>query len=113
MSADKDMIERAFAALHRCRSQPEEHYPIRDALVRMHEMHGAILAHNKPDRSALLRMAGNIAGGLAANPQIDVPPGTDAAEVIARVSVKIARAIMDEIDNPTTDEKGSTNAPTD
>lgn len=65
-------------------------------------------AHRKPDRSALLRMAGNIAGGMVACPwapncggsTATVPPeiSATARQQIADASVDLARRILAAVD---------------
>lgn len=65
-------------------------------------------AHRKPDRSALLRMAGNIAGGMVAcpwAPNCGASSGSVPAEIsatarqqIADASVDIARRILANVD---------------
>jgi hypothetical protein len=71
----------------------------------VNELRAAKTSHVKPDRSALLRMAGNIASGVFANPVIanfTVPPGVEATDLMAKFSVLLARAIMTEIDKEQT-----------
>lgn len=51
-------------------------------------------AHAKRDRSAILRMAGNIAGGMFADPNYDDDP--------AEAAVRIARRIVAEVDRSDT-----------
>jgi hypothetical protein len=55
----------------------------------------------RSDRSALLRMAGNIAGGLVVPYTIGdlIPTGT-VVEAVVEAAVTIARAIMAEVDKP-------------
>lgn len=67
------------------------------------DLANAVDAHNRPDRSALLRMAGNIAtaGYKMAGWYISDQNAVD----IAQGSVRIARAIMAEVDRPP-DTKG-------
>lgn len=51
-------------------------------------------AHRKPDRSALLRMAGNIASGLATGKLMT----TDMRQQVASDSIDIARRILAAVD---------------
>lgn len=101
MSAATDAIGQLGVLLDRIgcsnaeqREQLLDHYQ----RVEHHIIEGerAKAAHAKPDRSALLRMAGNIAGGIAANPAITVCDPWP--EDVAKLAVRIARNIMTEID---------------
>jgi hypothetical protein len=67
----------------------------------------AVRAHDKRDRSAILRMAGNIASGICSIPNLTFTQDNSAPASIgdpagkarlARISVEIARAILAEVD---------------
>ena len=67
-------------------------------------------AHRAPDRSALLQMAANVSVALTRRYHSPITRGE--AEQIAIDSVRIARAIMAEVDRPTTGETPITDTKT-
>lgn len=75
---------------------------VQDLRARYRELRAHVLvieaAHDKRDRSAILRMAGNIAGGIEANPKYGQIGKTDGLKEVAERAVRLARAIMTEID---------------
>lgn len=80
----------------------------RETLRRLFIAYGEMVAvcssHAKPDRSAILRMAGNIAGGMMANPalaNIEIRASDEQVlRGVASYAVALARAIMVETDKP-------------
>lgn len=64
------------------------------------DLANAVDAHTRPDRSAILRMAGNIAPAFVAVACSlgYSPDNTRTVQKIAEDSVRIARAIMAEVD---------------
>ena len=67
------------------------------------DLANAVDAHTRPDRSAILRMAGDIApalAGILADCGFVIFEHDGTAKRIAVNSVRIARAIMAEVDRP-------------
>lgn len=106
MSAAREAFERFESALELERYERDvEALHARFQPLAMHykDMCTAVEAHRKPDRSALLRMAGNIAGGLVANPAL--LDNANGAKQYAHAAVMLARAIMAEVDKAETKEQ--------
>lgn len=87
-------------------SDQDQRDRLRDAIGRVHQhatdAANALETHRKPDRSAVLRMAGNIAAGLVSDPQGWAYAAEEQArENIARMAVDLARRIMRITDEAT------------